>query len=466
MTTSSRGLLSHLIHVDRVAQTRDKSRAAEQQQRQNQSQESGTAVVNDAPALSSEASTLPAHIIAVTEVRKLNVQVPYFRCPAWADLPPRAYHLHCTREGVTLPPLALHRFAFYLFGKSAVCDYVLEHPSVSAVHAVLVYHRQQECFVLVDLGSTNGVRLNKQRIAPRKPVPAPVGSVIQFGYSTRLYEIRTGVPTSSKREREELAPAASVLADGPSKSETAKSQVLTHEPCRRASTAVPQTAASRPMDNDTDAPQPTSSAMGRATSLTHVAQMPVSSISSSSGSNINHDNNSDSTGVDAKTTAVKTRTEDMQIRVTHSSPTIRRAHLYQLVVKHKDVDNPVSRGQRKGDLITRSREDALDIVQSIVRAHELQYRARTASVPLDVCATRQERAAASAPLVPWTVEEFIAMVLQYCEVSNPKKRGDLGVVEEGTFTEDFDRAAFALRRGEVSEPVETPLGIHLIYRCD
>lgn len=152
--------------------------------------------------LSEDAQTLPQHIILKTDFRKLNAQTPFFRCPEWADLPPVAFHLHCTRDGAALPSFNLHRYAFYLFGKNAaVCDYILQHPSISNVHAALVFHRQQECFVVVDLHSTNGVRVNRIRIPSQKPIPVNVGSIIQFGYSTRLYELRSVSAPSSSSER-------------------------------------------------------------------------------------------------------------------------------------------------------------------------------------------------------------------------------------------------------------------------
>ncbi len=42
--------------------------------------------------------------------------------------------------------------------------------------------------------------------------------------------------------------------------------------------------------------------------------------------------------------------------------------------------------------------------------------------------------------------------------------GDLGVVPRGQFIEEFEEAVLALPRGRISEPVQTPLGYHIIKR--
>lgn len=388
---SSSQFLAQIASVDRAAQVAQQP-----------------AVVHTDAPLTEEAAALPAHIIVATDPQKLNAQTPIFKCPAWADLPAKAYHLRCTRNGVVLPAVALYRYPFYLFGRSTICDYTLEHPSISSVHAAMVFHREQMCFVLVDL-STNGCRLNGRQIERRKPVPVPVGSVLRFGYSAREYELQLGAPprsvnvaavASGKREREmtEVGSEARV-------SLTRTEQMQANGELRRVEAAAPTPA----VDNHPAAPH--------STALSTLAEAPVA---------------------------------DPEPAVTQEP---RRLHLCQIVVKHKDVGNPVSRGRNKGEVITRSKEDACERARFILNEHAEQKAAAGATAPTD-------------GFVPWTAEEFVQAVLTYCELSNAKKKGDLGMVTEGTYSEAFDKAAFALRRLEVSAPVETPLGIHLIFRCD
>ena len=45
-----------------------------------------------------------------------------------------------------------------------------------------------------------------------------------------------------------------------------------------------------------------------------------------------------------------------------------------------------------------------------------------------------------------------------------KKEGDLGYFTKGMMVKEFDEVAFKLQIGEVSEPVKTQFGYHLIKR--
>lgn len=97
------------------------------------------------------------------------------------------------------------------------------------------------------------------------------------------------------------------------------------------------------------------------------------------------------------------------------------------------------------------------------RASELAREERRASHILiedgenadETMATIQERLAAG--------ESFAALAEEYSvDTVSAEQGGDLGFAERGVYDPAFEEALFALEEGEVSEPVSTSFGIHLI----
>ncbi|MDP4229755.1 MAG: peptidylprolyl isomerase [Bacteroidota bacterium] len=63
--------------------------------------------------------------------------------------------------------------------------------------------------------------------------------------------------------------------------------------------------------------------------------------------------------------------------------------------------------------------------------------------------------------------DFSVFAMRYSQHSTAKSGGDLGgPYPRGTFLPDFEAAAFRLRPGEISDPVETDQGIHIIKLLD
>ena len=62
--------------------------------------------------------------------------------------------------------------------------------------------------------------------------------------------------------------------------------------------------------------------------------------------------------------------------------------------------------------------------------------------------------------------DFAALAKQYSEGSGAASGGDLGWFARGTLAAPFENAAFALKKGQVSQPVRTQYGWHVIQLID
>jgi peptidyl-prolyl cis-trans isomerase C len=63
-------------------------------------------------------------------------------------------------------------------------------------------------------------------------------------------------------------------------------------------------------------------------------------------------------------------------------------------------------------------------------------------------------------------ESFEVLAAQYSIDSSRKRGGDLGYFGRGVMVREFENAAFALKKGEVSGLVKTQFGYHIIKRTD
>lgn len=59
---------------------------------------------------------------------------------------------------------------------------------------------------------------------------------------------------------------------------------------------------------------------------------------------------------------------------------------------------------------------------------------------------------------------FAELASKYSDCSSAKKGGDLGTFGRGAMQKPFEDAAFSLKIGELSEPVWTDSGVHIILR--
>jgi len=105
-----------------------------------------------------------------------------------------------------------------------------------------------------------------------------------------------------------------------------------------------------------------------------------------------------------------------------------------LLVKHKDSRRPFS---WKSEEITRSREQAVEMSEGFLK------KLRTSD----------------------NIEEaFIALAKVESDCNSNKRGGNLGKFGRGKMQKPFEEAAFSLKIGELSRPVTTMSGIHIIYR--
>nr|ADD60702.1 putative adaptor protein kanadaptin [Oryza officinalis] len=112
-------------------------------------------------------------------------RAPY-AIPEWSAAPGHPFFLEVLKDGTIVDKLDVSRKGAYMFGRIDLCDFVLEHPTISRFHAVLQFRNDGQVF-LYDLGSTHGSFINKTQVKKNIYVEIHVGDVIRFGQSSRLY---------------------------------------------------------------------------------------------------------------------------------------------------------------------------------------------------------------------------------------------------------------------------------------
>ncbi|XP_065304298.1 peptidyl-prolyl cis-trans isomerase NIMA-interacting 1-like [Dermacentor albipictus] len=102
-----------------------------------------------------------------------------------------------------------------------------------------------------------------------------------------------------------------------------------------------------------------------------------------------------------------------------------------ILVKHRDSRKPSSWREKN---ITRTKDEALALIKG--------YREAIVSGKAT----------------------FEDLAREFSDCSSAERKGDLGPFGRGAMQKPFENAAFALKVGELSEPVFTDSGVHLILR--
>ncbi|NXC92230.1 PIN1 isomerase, partial [Cercotrichas coryphoeus] len=110
-----------------------------------------------------------------------------------------------------------------------------------------------------------------------------------------------------------------------------------------------------------------------------------------------------------------------------------RVRCSHLLVKHSQSRRPSSWRQER---ITRSKEEALQLINGYIQK------------------------------IKSGEEDFESLASQFSDCSSAKAGGDLGAFGRGQMQKAFEDASFALRAGEMSGPVFTESGIHIILRTE
>lgn len=110
--------------------------------------------------------------------------------PPWSTSPAHKFELEVIKDGTVAETIDISKQPFYIIGRAPdQAQIVLMHESVSRAHAALQFGEKGELYI-VDLGSTHGSFLGKTRLKPKAYTLAPVGAVLRFGQSSRMYVVK------------------------------------------------------------------------------------------------------------------------------------------------------------------------------------------------------------------------------------------------------------------------------------
>jgi protein-export membrane protein SecD len=120
------------------------------------------------------------------------------------------------------------------------------------------------------------------------------------------------------------------------------------------------------------------------------------------------------------------------------------------------------------DYIVAKVEEVKDAGQEISARHILiQYIGATGAPTSTTRSKDEAKARVEEIRKEATAQNFADLAKKYSEEPGANvSGGDLGWFGKGVMVAEFENAAFGLKKGEISQAVESPFGYHLIYRAD
>jgi peptidyl-prolyl cis-trans isomerase C len=125
--------------------------------------------------------------------------------------------------------------------------------------------------------------------------------------------------------------------------------------------------------------------------------------------------------------------------------------------------------EKKDTRLQGNEDDELKLLAQLVQRYfDEQVRVRHILIRVDPNASQKEKEEAKKKIMDIKSridkgEDFATLAQKYSEDPGSKDRGgDLGFIARGDTVEEFEKAAFSLKEGQVSDIVETKYGYHII----
>ncbi|KAJ2028295.1 hypothetical protein IWW57_002225 [Coemansia sp. S610] len=107
--------------------------------------------------------------------------------PSNSSQPRHSFIIDVIKDGALVDSFPVPSQPYSTFGRLPICDYPMDHVSISRYHAALQFTDDQLLPSLVDLGSSHGTFVNKRPIPSHQPQSLRIGDQIKFGASSRVW---------------------------------------------------------------------------------------------------------------------------------------------------------------------------------------------------------------------------------------------------------------------------------------